>query len=460
MKFRKNISKLLIIFLFMIIGLAMFIEILFSQSSDDNDDKYFELQFDQESYENEYKLYDTPKGLVSTEYKLENTMPDISLFKDMIYNDVSWSISMVISYLEKNNNSNSDSNNGYSKYNMCSPSYVYSNINSGLYKNTIIKGLKLLESKGCLSIEEERKNSSHYKRFLLKKGETRRLTQEFGRVELQDMYAVIDSIMDNIPVIVGCKTFYKMNEKIKNQEYIHEWDIDIDKTSTDRGHTMIITAYNEEYKDKYMAFKVMSPLKDEPFWITKEAYTELILEAYRLQYMPHGNLSVEIILDKESKGENVKNIVPFRKEGDENYMYINEKIKQNDKLKSNGDYIKINYVLTNESSNLYVINIPPKPDNKVSIFSPAKNKNAFRTLNHENKPIAGKFTDDHTEGKELILFILTGYQPIDIYYIQNKEIDIVDKNTIEAKEELVKHLKEDIEPDNIDLYILELETIK
>lgn len=428
--------------------------ILFSQSIKQT--HFFELVLDKELYKTIPFTKIKQLNDENEVYELKHRMPDISKYEKLKYNDVAWATSLVLSYLEKHHKAVTSETDGYSDYSLCSPEYLYRYISQGQHKNTIYKAIKHMESNGCISIGEQKSKHNTYKRFQLEENKTRRLTR-VENFSSEDIELAINSIKGSLryydtPVIAGCRAFNNIESIIRSNEII---DLDTEQLNLlNKAHTMVIIR-SEIYKGKN-SFKILSPLKDKPFWITHNTFKKIMVEAYKVELQTTDKLVIDFGYYPEN-AEDKNNITIYHKDKDKNYLYIKEKILK--KVNENsGDRFKFTLWLTQESSHVYMLYIGT--DNKIKSIVPKNSKNDIIRMRgssiHYPKYHIGNIDKP---GVERFVFILSGKNKIDeIFSIVGKNITIeTNSTTSKIKNKLKQYFDEKTE---MDVYVFEFESVR
>ncbi len=418
--------------------------------------RFFELVLDKELYKTipftKIKQLNDENEVYELKHK---KMPKLSKYEKLKYNDLAWAFSLVLSYLEKHHRAITSETDGYTDYSLCSPEYLYQYINQGQHKNTIYKAIKHMENNGCISIGEQKSKHNAYERFRLEENKTRRLT----RIEsstAKDIELAINSIKGTLryydtPVIVGCRTFDNIEAIIRSNEII---DLDTEQMNfINKAHTMIIIK-SELYKGKN-SFKILSPLKDRPFWITHNTFKKIMVEAYKLELQRIDKLVINFhYYPENAKGKNSISI--YHKDNDKNYLYVKEKILKEVKENS-GDRFKFTLWLTQEPSHVYMLYIGT--DNTIKSIVPKNDKDDIIRMTgssiHYPKYHIGNIDEP---GVERFLFILSGKNKIDdIFSLVDKNVIIeTNSSTTKIKDKLKLYLNEEIE---MGVYVFEFESV-
>ncbi len=428
--------------------------ILFSQAIQQT--HFFELVLDKELYKTIPFTKIKQLNDENEVYELKNEMPELSKYEKLKYNDVAWAFSLVLSYLEKHHKAVKSETDGYTDYSLCSPEYLYRYISQGEHKNTIYKAIKHMENNGCISIGEQHSKHNAYERFRLEENKTRRLT----RVEnstAEDIKLALNSIKGSLryydtPIIVGCRAFDKIESIIRNNEII---DLDTEQLNLlNKAHTMIIIK-SEIYKGKN-SFKILSPLKDKPFWITHSTFKKIMMEAYKVELQKTDKLVINFnYYPENTKGKDSISI--YHKDNNKNYLYIKEKILKKGNENS-GDKFKFTLWLTQEPSHVYMLYIGT--DNKIKSIVPKNDKNDILKMAgnsiHYPKYHIGNIDEP---GVERFVFILSGKNKIDdIFSLVDKNVIIkTNTSTTKIKNKLKLYLDKKTE---MDVYVFEFESVR
>ncbi len=423
----------------------------------------FRLKLDKEGYlqlgyweeENGNDSFDgAPKALNINldEVDLSKNIPSIDLYDRTNYNDVSLTISRVISYLEMSflqsvDNTLSDEYH-YNKSDLCSIDFIdkmVSSVSSG--KNTIPQVIHILMQYGCKPLSGNR--DKDFQRFKI--DDVKRLTRNFGYVDNEGITNFIQLLYYNIPVVAGMvlpdsnKWEFMIGDGVINSD---EADIITSNINGDyeslNAQSVIVSGYNNSNELLYL----MCPNRNKSVVITFEAAKKLLYESYYLLYKPFIDISLSFHYEvKEDEFKPAK----LKFNDDTGFIHIEDVFKLKDRF-----YLDISLI---KSAHLYVKNI--NPTGEITTLFPL-----YKNYEHESTWI--RFGRDYrlpagsnyysfgiTTGIDYLVFIVSEEKILksDLY---NDKTDI-DVKEIDDIEYLKKNFFENLISDyDASIYVLEL----
>jgi hypothetical protein len=414
---------------------------------------YLQLGYWEENTDND-SHNGAPKALNINldEVDLSKNIPSISLYESNNFNDVSLTISRVISYLEMSFLQSVDNtlieDYQYNKSDLCSIDFIdnmVASISSG--KNTIPQVLQILMQYGCKPLSEG--SNKDFQRFKI--DDVKRLTRNFGYVDNDGITNFIQLLYYNIPVVAGMvlpdenKWEFMIGDGVINSD---EANIITSKIHGDyeslNAQSVIVSGYNNSNEFLYL----MCPNRDKSVVITFDAAKKLLFESYYLLYKPFVDISLSFHYEfKENEFKQAK----LKYNDETGFIHIEDVFKLRDRF-----YLNISLI---KSAHLYVKNI--NPDGEITTLFPL-----YKNYEHESTWV--RFGRDYrlpaglnnysfgiSSGIDYLVFIVSEEKiSKNDLYNDKTDIDVEEIDNLDyLKENIFENLLSDY---NASLYVLEL----
>jgi hypothetical protein len=363
-------------------------------------------------------------------------LPPFNYYENSNLNDVSLSISRVISYLEMSYLQTIDYDSFwdfsyYNEDNICSINYINRMlIPSNTNKITIPEGLQVLSKYGCIPYSGY--DGHYYRRFMI--DNANRLSKDFGYVDDEGISNFTKVLYTSVPIIAGMvvSDWENMNSVIDDGMIVGEEAENIisnirEDYESINAQTVIITGYDLDKEYLY----ILDPFKNEPNIITFDATKKLIFESYYLQHKPSMEMGVSMF-SKKGYGSYNKEIVEI----DENtgFLKVNTVFNPNDEF-----YLDVSLI---KSSHLYIKNINPTGNLK-TLFPLKKyyeDESTWLRYGRNYKfPYQSSYRFGGDTGEDYMVFIITQKKipHYDLYEDEDSYIELKDNPDMEYFKENV-----------------------